>query len=52
MIKLLIGGSPCTYWSIAQNKDKREKEARGIGWELFKKLCDCKRKISAKLFSL
>lgn len=23
MIKLLIGGSPCTYWSIAQ-KNNRE----------------------------
>lgn len=30
----LIGGSPCTYWSIAQNKDKRETEAHGIGWNL------------------
>lgn len=35
MIKLLIGGSPCTYWSIAQ-KNNREKTASGIGWELFK----------------
>ena len=35
MIKLLIGGSPCTYWSIAQ-KNERETEAEGIGWELFK----------------
>jgi len=31
----LIGGSPCTYWSIAQNPDKRETTANGIGWELF-----------------
>ena len=30
----LIGGSPCTYWSIAQ-KNNRETEARGLGWELF-----------------
>ncbi|MCQ2479003.1 MAG: DNA (cytosine-5-)-methyltransferase [Clostridia bacterium] len=30
----LIGGSPCTYWSIAQ-KNNRETEASGIGWELF-----------------
>jgi len=35
MIKLLIGGSPCTYWSIAQTKN-RETEAEGIGWELFR----------------
>lgn len=33
MVKILIGGSPCTYWSIAQ-KD-RETEASGMGWELF-----------------
>jgi DNA (cytosine-5)-methyltransferase 3A len=30
----LIGGSPCTYWSIAQ-KNNRETEARGAGWDLF-----------------
>lgn len=33
-MKLLIGGSPCTHWSIAQAKN-RETEASGIGWELF-----------------
>lgn len=33
-IDFLIGGSPCTYWSIAQ-KNNRETEASGIGWELF-----------------
>lgn len=33
-MKLLIGGSPCTHWSIAQTKH-RETEASGIGWELF-----------------
>ena len=30
----LIGGSPCTYWSIAQTKN-RETVASGMGWELF-----------------
>lgn len=30
----LMGGSPCTYWSIAQ-KNNRETEASGMGWELF-----------------
>lgn len=30
----LIGGSPCTHWSIAQTNN-RETEAGGIGWELF-----------------
>lgn len=34
-IDYLIGGSPCTYWSIAQSPDKRETTASGIGWELF-----------------
>ena len=34
-MKLLIGGSPCTHWSIAQTKN-RETEPSGIGWELFK----------------
>lgn len=35
MMKLLLGGSPCTHWSIAQTKN-REIEPSGIGWELFK----------------
>lgn len=34
MIKILIGGSPCTHWSIAQSKN-RETTAEGLGWELF-----------------
>lgn len=29
----LIGGSPCTYWSIAQTKN-RETVASGLGWGL------------------
>lgn len=33
-MKLLIGGSPCTHWSIAQTKN-RETETNGVGWELF-----------------
>ena len=37
---LLIGGSPCTHWSIAQKPDKREKTSSGLGWELF---CQYKR---------
>lgn len=35
LLRILIGGSPCTYWSIAQTKS-RETEAEGMGWELFK----------------
>ena len=34
-MKLLIGGYPCTHWSIAQTKN-RETEPEGLGWELFK----------------
>lgn len=33
-VDFLIGGSPCTYWSIAQTTN-RETEASGLGWELF-----------------
>lgn len=33
-MKLLLGGSPCTHWSIAQTKN-REIEPSGIGWDLF-----------------
>lgn len=34
---LLIGGSPCTYWSIAKagNSEKREVTSSGLGWDLF-----------------
>ena len=34
-IDFLVGGSPCTFWSIAQSPDKRETTASGLGWELF-----------------
>lgn len=33
-VDILMGGSPCTFWSIAQ-KNNRETEASGMGWELF-----------------
>jgi len=33
-MKILLGGSPCTHWSIAQTKN-RETEPKGLGWELF-----------------
>lgn len=32
-ITLAIGGSPCTYWSIA--RDGRETDSSGLGFELF-----------------
>ena len=33
-MKILLGGSPCTHWSIAQTQ-KRETKPDGLGWELF-----------------
>lgn len=49
MIKLLIGGSPCTHWSIAQ-KNNRETKAEGIGWELFCNYLIAKEKFKPDLF--
>lgn len=49
MIKLLIGGSPCTYWSIAQ-KNNRETAAEGMGWELFKNYLIAKEKFQPDFF--
>lgn len=49
MIKLLIGGSPCTYWSIAQ-KNNRETEPSGMGWELFKNYLIAKEKFVPDFF--
>lgn len=49
MIKLLIGGSPCTYWSIAQ-KNNRETTAEGLGWELFKNYLIAKEKFKPDFF--
>ena len=34
-MKIQLGGSPCTHWSIAQTKN-RETEPEGLGWELFR----------------
>lgn len=49
MIKLLIGGSPCTFWSIAQ-KNGRETEAEGMGWELFKNYLIAREKFKPDFF--
>lgn len=49
MIKILLGGSPCTYWSIAK-ADKRETEASGVGWELFKNYLIAKKKFNPDIF--
>lgn len=34
MKRILIGGSPCTYWSVCRSEG-RETESEGFGWELF-----------------
>ena len=49
MVKLLIGGSPCTHWSIAQ-KNNRETTASGIGWELFKNYLIAREKFQPDYF--
>ena len=49
MIKILIGGSPCTYWSVAQKKG-REVEAEGLGWELFRNYLIAKEKFKPDFF--
>lgn len=46
---LLCGGSPCTYWSIAQ-KNNRETEASGIGWDLFSQYVRALREAEPKFF--
>ena len=48
-IKLLIGGSPCTHWSIAQ-KNNRETVPSGEGWELFKNYLIAKEKFKPDFF--
>lgn len=34
-IDWLIGGSPCTHWSIAQKNNRETRPNSGMGWELF-----------------
>lgn len=34
-IDWLIGGSPCTHWSIAQKNNRETQPQSGMGWELF-----------------
>lgn len=48
-IDYIIGGSPCTYWSIAQ-KNYRETEASGLGWELFCQYVRAIKEVKPKFF--
>lgn len=49
MIKLLLGVFPCTFWSIAQTKN-RETEPSGLGWELFENYLIAKEKFKPDFF--
>ena len=49
MLKILIGGSPCTFWSVAQ-KNNRETTAEGQGWELFKNYLIAKEKFKPDIY--
>ena len=48
-LRLLIGGSPCTHWSIAQ-KNNRETKPEGLGWELFENYLIAKEKFRPDFF--
>lgn len=49
-IDYLIGGSVCTYWSIAQSPDKRETTASGIGWDMFSQYVRALKEAEPKYF--
>ena len=46
----LMGGSPCTYWSVAQSADRRETTASGAGWELFQQYVRALREARPRWF--
>ena len=46
---MLIGGSPCTYWSIAQTKN-RETTSSGLGWNLFSQYVRALKEAKPKYF--
>ena len=48
-VDLVCGGSPCTYWSIAQ-KNNRETVASGMGWELFQQYVRAIKEAEPKYF--
>ena len=45
---MVIGGSPCTFWSIA--KAGREVEKDGKGWQLFMRFVEAVRQIKPRFF--
>lgn len=49
MIKILLGGRPCTKWSVAQSNN-RETQPKGVGWELFKNYVIAKERFNPDYF--
>jgi len=47
---LLIGGSPCTHWSIAKAGGNRETTSSGLGWELFMQYARALKEVKPKYF--
>lgn len=47
---LLIGGSPCTYWSVARTNAGRETTSSGFGWELFSQYVRALKETKVKYF--
>lgn len=50
---LLIGGSPCTYWSIARCpglEHERETTSSGLGWELFMQYVRALKEVKPEYF--
>lgn len=48
---ILIGGSPCTYWSVARaGRGTRETTSSGLGWELFSQYVRALKETGAKYF--
>ncbi len=47
-IDIVMGGSPCTFWSIA--KANREVDKSGIGWKLFMRFVEAVRVIRPRFF--
>lgn len=47
---LLIGGSPCTFWSISRGSNNRETTSSGFGWELFSQFVRAYKESGCKYF--
>lgn len=47
---LLIGGSPCTFWSVARTNAGRETTSSGMGWDLFSQYVRALKESKCKYF--